>query len=133
LRLAFVALFFIASAWAGQDLPAKSQALGGQIREHMAENLARLPNYTCLETIDRTVRRPASKKLLFRDRVRLEVAFIEAKEMFSWPGSGNFEPDLSTLIPEAGTTGAGEFHVQGGNLKLGDGLRMVWKTGGGKQ
>jgi len=75
----------------------------------MAANLASLPNYTCLESIERTVRRPASKKLLFHDRIHIEVAFIEAKEVFSWPGAASFESDLLQKIPEAGVSGAGGF------------------------
>ena len=84
-------------------------ALIGRARQRMAANLASLPNYTCLETIERSVRRMATQKLLFRDRVHLEVAFIQANEMFSWPGSGNFEPDLLEQLPQAGASAAGGF------------------------
>jgi hypothetical protein len=75
----------------------------------MAENLAHLPNYTCLETIERSVRRQAKEKLVFRDRIRLEVGFIEANEMFAWPGSSRFEPDFLQQIPQAGASGIGSF------------------------
>jgi hypothetical protein len=80
-----------------------------QARQRMAANLASLPNYTCLEGIDRSVRRVANQKLMFRDRIHLEVAFIEANEMFSWPGSGSFESDLLEQIPQVGASGAGGF------------------------
>jgi hypothetical protein len=83
--------------------------LMNQARQRMAANLASLPNYTCLEAIDRSVRRPAKQKLLFRDRIHLEVAFIEANEMFSWPGAGSFESDLLEQIPQVGASGAGGF------------------------
>lgn len=84
-------------------------ALIDRARQRMARNLASLPNYTCLETIERSVSRPAKHKLLFRDRIHVEVAFIEGKEMFSWPGSSTFEPDLFEQIPQAGASGAGGF------------------------
>jgi hypothetical protein len=80
-----------------------------QARERMAANLAGLPNYTCLEAIDRSVRNAAKQKLLFRDRIHLEVAFIEANEMFSWPGSQSFELGLLEQLPRAGASGVGGF------------------------
>ena len=95
-------------AWpAPQENP--EMALMNQARQRMAANLASLPNYTCLEAINRSVRRVAKQKLLFRDRIHLEVAFIEANEMFSWPGSGSFESDLLEQLPQAGASGAGGF------------------------
>ncbi|HEY1184946.1 MAG TPA: hypothetical protein VGE89_12225 [Bryobacteraceae bacterium] len=65
----------------------------------MAENIERLPNYTCLETIERSVRLPDKKKLLFRDRIHLDVAFIGTNEMFAWPGSDHFAADLLQQLP----------------------------------
>ncbi len=110
MRPAFIFLVLSTAAWAWQEPPAKPQpGLSGQIRQRMAANLAGLPNYTCLETIDRTLRRQPGKKLLFRDRIRMEVAFIEASEMFSWPGAASFEADLLEKLPETGASGAGSF------------------------
>lgn len=110
MRPAFFFLILSTPAWAWQAPQANPQlALSSEIRQRMAANLATLPNYTCLETIDRTVRRKAAKKLLFRDRIHIEVAFIEGGEMFSWPGAASFEPDLRQKLPEAGASGAGAF------------------------
>jgi hypothetical protein len=110
MRQALLCLVLNFAAWAGQrPQPNPQPALIGQIQRRMAENLARLPNYTCLETIDRTVVRQTKKKLLLRDRIHVEVAFIEAKEMFSWPGSADFEPDLLHQIASAGASGIGGF------------------------
>ncbi len=106
----FLLLFLNIAAWAWQ-VPQPSSELGpiDGVQRRMAGNLASLPNYTCLETIDRSVRRQVKKKLLFHDRIRLEVAFIEANEIFSWPGSANFEPDILQQIPKAGASGVGGF------------------------
>jgi hypothetical protein len=75
----------------------------------MATNSANLPNYTCLETIERSVRRIDKAKSLFHDRIHVEVAFIEGNEMFSWPGAHTFEPYLLEQIPQVGASGAGAF------------------------
>jgi hypothetical protein len=75
----------------------------------MAANIERLPNYTCLETIERSVRVPDKDKLLFRDRIHLDVAFIGANEMFAWPGSSQFEAGLIRELPQGGAIGNGGF------------------------
>ncbi len=107
-RACLLLVAVIRSAWpAPQENP--ELALINGARQRMAANLASLPNYTCLEVIDRSVRRVAKQKLLFRDRIHLEVAFIEANEMFSWPGSGSFESGLLEQIPQVGASGAGGF------------------------
>ena len=110
MRPLFVFLLLSTAAWTWQEPQAKPQPdLRGQIRQRMAANLAGLPNYTCLETIDRTLRRQSAKKILFRDRVHMEVAFIGASEMFSWPGAASFQADLLEKLPEMGASGAGGF------------------------
>lgn len=58
--------------------------------QHMAQTLAVQPNYTCLETVERWVT-PKNAKRTLQDRVRLEVALVDGKEMFSWPGAEKFE------------------------------------------
>ena len=106
MRRACLLLFLSISARAWQE----PQSLPvDRVRRRMAENLAHLPNYTCLETIDRSVRRKVKDKLVFRDRIRLEVGFIEAEEMFGWPGSSRFEPNFLQQIPQAGASGIGSF------------------------
>jgi len=109
-RLVVLVLLLGIAACAGQaSQPDPKLVLINRVRARMAENLASLPNYTCLETIDRSVRRQVRKKLLFHDRIHLEVAFIEANEMFSWPGSSNFGSDVLQQIPKAGASGVGGF------------------------
>jgi hypothetical protein len=75
----------------------------------MAQNLSRLPNYTCIQTIERAVRRAPSRKLLPLDRLRLEVALVNGKEMFSWPGSGNFEDKSISELVGGGMIATGTF------------------------
>ena len=78
-------------------------------KQRMAANSASLPNYTCLETIERSVRRREKSKPSFHDRIRVEVAYINGREMFSWPGAHAFEPDLLRQIPQVGISGTGAF------------------------
>src|SRR5438477_6687873 len=79
-----------------------------RIRAQMAELLRGQPNYTCTETIERTRQTPANRAKV-EDTLRLEVALVDGKEMFAWPGSKQFEDrDLSELI-STGMFGNGNF------------------------
>ncbi len=78
-------------------------------RVAMARNLASLPNYTCLQTIERMQRRAPSRKLDLLDIVRLEVALVNGRELFSWPGAGNFEDGEITEMVKGGAIGNGNF------------------------
>ena len=81
-----------------------------RIRAQMAELLRGQPNYTCTETIERTRQTPANRAKV-EDTLRLEVALVDGKEMFAWPGSKQFEDrDLSELI-STGMFGNGNFAI----------------------
>jgi hypothetical protein len=80
-----------------------------RIKTHMMETLTRQPNYTCLETVERWQRNAIARQFQFVDRLRMEVALVDGKEMFAWPGSQQFEEhDLRDWVP-SGTFGTGEF------------------------
>jgi len=90
------------------SLPPASVQLG-RIRAHMGDVLLHVPNYTCIETMERTRRTGATHQFQMQDTLRLEVALVEGKEMFAWPGSKKFESDdLRTLI-SGGSYGNGAF------------------------
>ena len=93
-----------AAAW----LPAQESDRLARIREKMADVLLRQPDYTCTETVERT-RQAAGSRSRIEDTLRLEVALVDGKEMFAWPGSKQFEDrDLSDLI-STGMFGDGNF------------------------
>ncbi len=109
----------VAAGLAAQPLTPETILLG-RTRYHMVETLRRIPNYTCLETIERSIREPRSKRATLVDALRLEVAVVDGKELFSWPGERQFkERDLRELAP-GGAIGNGNFalhakSVFGGN------------------
>ena len=93
-----------AAAW----LPAQESDRLARIREKMADVLLRQPDYTCTETVERT-RQAAGSRSRIEDTLRLEVALVDGKEMFAWPGSKQFEDrDLSDLV-STGMFGDGNF------------------------
>jgi hypothetical protein len=89
-----------------------------RIRARAAENLQRLPNYTCLETIERSVRRAVSRRFELIDLVRLEVAYVDGKELFAWPGSRTFEDRDITEMVSGGAIGNGSFALHARSIFL---------------
>jgi hypothetical protein len=94
----------------GQDTALDPAVLQlAKIKTHMMETLTRQPNYTCLETVERWQRSGLGRSFSFIDRLRMEVALVNGKELFAWPGSQRFEDrDLTEWVPN-GTFGTGEF------------------------
>jgi hypothetical protein len=81
-----------------------------RIRAQMAEVLRGQPNYTCTETIERTRQAPGNRARV-EDTLRLEVALVDGKEMFAWPGSKQFEDrELGELV-STGMFGNGNFAI----------------------
>lgn len=80
-----------------------------RIRIRVMQDLNRLPNYTCLQTIERSALEPPSKRFELLDLVRLEVALVDRAEVFAWPGSREFlSSKLRDLVP-GGAIGNGSF------------------------
>jgi len=115
LWLAFLAVL-LAQAQQG---PTLDVSLLGRIRTKVAENLKRLPNYTCTQTIIRSLRRMPAAKLQRLDMVRLEVAFVGGKELYGRPGSGRIDQSQITKLV-GGTIGNGDFGVLPSSIFLGD-------------
>src|SRR5579864_9042692 len=87
-----------------------AQDLLPRIREKMASILQRQPDYTCTETVERT-RQVLASGARIEDTLRLEVALVDGKEMFAWPGSKEFEDhDLRDLVA-TGMFGNGNFAI----------------------
>lgn len=80
-----------------------------QIRTRMLFNLQHQPNYTCVETIERSSRAKATDKLKVVDTLRLEVALVDGREMFGWPGAKKFFDFDVTRMVTNGAIGTGDF------------------------
>jgi hypothetical protein len=80
-----------------------------KIRTRMIFNLQHQPNYTCVETIERSTRTKLTSKLKIIDTLRLEVALVDGKELFAWPGSKKFEDSDVTQMITTGAIGNGNF------------------------
>jgi hypothetical protein len=94
-------------------LPPDLDALA-KIRARMLFNLKHQPNYTCIETIERSSRGKSTNKLKIVDTLRMEVALVDGRELFAWPGSKKFDDSDVTKMVTTGAIGSGDFgtHAQ---------------------
>lgn len=94
----------------GPAIPAQESDLLSRIREKMAGVLQRQPNYTCTETVERSRQLPGNRARI-EDTLRLEVALVDGKEMFAWPGSKQFEDRELGDFVSTGMFGNGNFAI----------------------
>jgi hypothetical protein len=80
-----------------------------RIRVAMAETLARQPDYTCVQQIERSRRMLPRRRFELHDLLRIEVALVEGKEFFAWPGARKFEETDLTEMVTGGAIGTGDF------------------------
>jgi hypothetical protein len=112
---------------AGTAAAQRSELLA-RIRVHAIANLDRLPNYTCRETVDRSHRLSSTHKFQLLDTVRLEVALVDGKEMFGWPGARKFEDmDLRNFVSQ-GAIGNGNFALHARAVFHGQGVRFEYRA-----
>ncbi len=104
------------AAWPADDAASIRIA---RIRAHMADNLQRLPNYTCTQTIERSTRPARSRRFRLLDTLRLEVALVNGRELFAWPGSGKFDDRELGEIIGSGASGNGNFGLHARSIFLG--------------
>lgn len=103
-------LLFSAVAVSAADGPVDPSALLVRIRGAIAKHLAELPNYTCHQLIERSVRPAESRRYEPLDTVRLDVAYVGGRELFGWPGAGKFEEKgIDELIGGRAAIGNGFF------------------------
>ena len=77
-------------------------------RKKMAGILAKMPDYTCLETITRTERSTAKGRLNLVDLLHLEVTQAGDRELYSQSGGQSFQEKVTDLVGN-GLISTGQF------------------------
>ncbi|MBZ5606329.1 MAG: hypothetical protein LAO79_28910 [Acidobacteriia bacterium] len=120
MRSFFVVLAGAAMVFAQPPAPLAPEVLQlSRIRQRMLLNLAHQPNYTCVETVERSHRSGPTRKFELLDILRLEVALVDGKEMFGWPGAKNFQDTELRNIVTTGTFGNGNFALHARSIFAG--------------
>ncbi len=112
----------------GQQVPDPNGALQ-QTKERLLADLDRMPRYTCVQTITRTYydaregfRGSSCSALIAKtrkhkpaafawDRLRLEVAWANGTNVFSWVGAPRFANNNLEKLAGEGPLGSGDFGV----------------------
>jgi len=113
-------LLLAACAAAPQDLD-REDLLLWRLKGHWREELAHVPNYTCLETISRFQgeRRPgerSNKALAKLDTVRLEIVYTDGREWYGSPGARQLSVDDPAAFIGGGMIATGAFGIAMNNL-----------------
>ena len=116
-RRAVLALLWVA-AGRGEEPFGNAEALLERVRERARENLARLPDYVCLQTVERSYRGGPGRPFEPLDTLRLEVALVGDRELVAWAGASRFEEKDITDLVERGTIGNGAFGLHARNIFL---------------
>jgi hypothetical protein len=97
----------LAWAAAAQGLPPGALLLS-RVKAHMREELARLPNCSCLETVSRD-HQPAGGVMRPLDTIRLELLYSDHHELYASPGDRRFGDNQPVDFVASGTIGNGHF------------------------
>ncbi|HVN03720.1 MAG TPA: hypothetical protein VMT86_04830 [Bryobacteraceae bacterium] len=110
---------------AGAQSPGPDQL--ARFQEKVRQDITGIPNYTCLETVERAHRDAHTRSFKPVDTVRIEVSSVGGKELFAWPGSHHFEDrDVTALV--GGTIGSGLFNMFAHRLFV-DGAGVITFSG----
>ncbi len=120
-------LFAAAGALCAQSPPEPTEVLA-HARDSLMERMKRLPNYTCVQTVDRSyLRRPKKRQpapscsqmhtesethaytpqLYLTDRLRLDVKVSHGNEIGSWVGASQFDSQSIFDLVGSGPFGTG--------------------------
>lgn len=126
--------FAVAAGWipAFAQIDPKAPAdpaviLLARIRLAAAREFNQLPNCTCTMTVERSRRAGKRGRFELVDQLRLEVALVEGKEAYSWPGAQRFEDRELVDIVRGGAIGSGEFAGHARNVLLSGRTRLHYQ------
>src|SRR5579872_2243677 len=104
-----------------------------KIKRNVQHELSHLPEYTCLETVQRSTSwHPDNKKipkgeLVPLDTLRLEVLYSGKKEWYASPGAGNFSTDSPVTYIDSGMIGDGIFAANLQSVFVSDAALFTWR------
>ena len=106
--LSLAAGLLVAGAGVPQDLLPPGILLLSRVKQHIKQEVERLPNISCLETVQREVQPPGGKPRPL-DTVRLEVLATGNHEFYASPGERKFSEQHPVRYTGSGVIGDGFF------------------------
>jgi hypothetical protein len=80
-----------------------------QIRQRAIADLASVPNYVCVDSIERSLLIQGQSQVRRLDRLHLELAHIEGADRFSWLGNSTFQSRSPSAMIGYGASFGGDF------------------------
>jgi hypothetical protein len=108
-----------------QDLP-PGVLLLSRVKNHVKGEMQRLPDISCLETVEREYQ-PARGKMRSLDTIRLEVLTDGKHELFASPGDRKFSEQHPMTYAGSGTLGDGIFGLYLKDILLGGSMSNEYK------
>jgi hypothetical protein len=98
-----------------------------RITAKVQEDLRRLPDYVCHQTIERSQRLASMNTFRSLDVLRLEVALVGNREMYSWRGAEKFEEKELADLVDRGVVGTGGFALLARHVFLTRGAGFTYR------
>lgn len=114
----------LTAALPGQDLPPWVLLLA-RVKQHARSSFERIPDYACLETVNRFERPRDGVPYRSIDTLHLEVVSVGGKELLARQGAARFQDGDATDLISYGLIGSGDFSVTPLNLFVHDAGRMT--------
>jgi hypothetical protein len=108
----------------GQDLAPGARLLA-RVKEHARAAFERIPDYACVETVNRFRQ---ARSIAPTDTLHLEVAVVGGKELFARKGATEFQGDDPAAFVTAGMIGSGDFSATPLNLFVSDAAWIFRRT-----
>ena len=89
-----------------------------KIKFRAQENLTRLPDYICQQTVERQQRDSNAGEYRRLDTIRLEVGLIGDQELFAWPDAARIDEEQLSNLVHHGIIGNGSFGLHARNVFL---------------
>jgi hypothetical protein len=125
-KLALAAVAALSSSVARPQELAPGVLLISRIKRHTAQELARLPNCSCLQAVQRWYK-PAGGKMRPLDTVRLEVLYEGTRELFASPGARQFTNQHPAAFSSSGMMADGFFALYLKSVLLGGGATYQYR------
>jgi hypothetical protein len=94
------------------------EEIARKVRERARDNLSKLPDHVCRQTVERMVRSTPAEPWKRRDTLRLEVGLSGNRELYSWQGASRFEEQELAELVGRGTVGTGSFALHAKTVLL---------------
>ncbi len=114
----------LTAALPGQDLPPWVLLLA-RVKQHARATFEHIPDYACLETVNRSQKPRNGASFTPIDTLLLEVASVAGKEIFARKGAARFQDGNVRDLASEGLIGSGDFSSTPLNLFVHDAARFT--------